>query len=308
MRTPVRTCSGSGSPAAAASFPFSRSSTSSRGRAGTSGCGCGRRGRGGNGLTGGLRSRLRLSGYFEFAPTGGLRNLRLVLPQTAEKEQSMAKAIVTPGEKFGRWTVVEEAPRRGKHRYARVRCACGTAREVNLGSLRRGISRSCGCLAAEVSAETGRRQRRHGYSSDYSRGRRSPTYASWTAMRRRCLSPNSANYYLYGGRGIRVCKRWDQFEAFLADMGDRPRGTSLDRIDVDGDYEPGNCRWATRREQGNNRRPCKYLTYNGRTQTVTRWAEELGVPRGAIYQRLKRGWSADQCLLRPVIAADFWDL
>jgi hypothetical protein len=119
------------------------------------------------------------------------------------------------------------------------------------GNLRSGDVRSCGCLQREIIA---RRNRTHGHSV---RGAETPTYRSWKAMHTRCTNPNPSTWAHYGGRGIEICERWRSFESFLEDMGERPEGTSIDRIDVDGNYEPGNCRWATPTEQRANRRDGK---------------------------------------------------
>lgn len=123
------------------------------------------------------------------------------------------------------------------------------------------------------------------------------TYKSWEAMKYRCLDPNSKDYHNYGGRGISVCDRWLAFDNFLADMGLRPEGTSLDRYpDVDGDYGLNNCRWATDFEQVNNRRNTRFLTCDGKTQSVGEWAKELGIDFRKIHDRLRRGWTVEQAL------------
>ena len=154
------------------------------------------------------------------------------------------------GQEFGRWTVVSRAPS-NKHGNAMwlCICECGTARIVRGDHLRRGSIKSCGCLSAELTAE---RSRTHGHAA---RGKATRTYRSWKSAKQRCSDPNAHNWKYYGGLGISMCKRWaESYEAFIEDMGGRPPGTSLDRIDPHGDYEPGNCRWADRRTQRLNRR------------------------------------------------------
>lgn len=129
------------------------------------------------------------------------------------------------------------------------------------------------------------RPRSHGHNVG---GRASRTYESWLRMKTRCGNPNSHNYHNYGGRGIRFCERWLTFENFLADMGERPEGKYLDRIDNDGDYCVENCRWATTREQSNNRRTNRLVTFQDRTQTITQWERELGVSRQLIAKYIDR--------------------
>lgn len=131
---------------------------------------------------------------------------------------------------------------------------------------------------------------------------RSPTQQSWDRMKQRCNDPKHVAYARYGGRGIKVCERWgDSFEAFLADMGERPsKAHSLDRIDTDGNYDPGNCRWATPQQQQRNRRNVPKLQAFGRAQTLTDWAEEYGVNKRALRSRLVRGWSLERALMEPL--------
>ena len=123
-----------------------------------------------------------------------------------------------------------------------------------------------------------------------------PTYRSWLAMTCRCRETN--NYYFK--KGIKVCARWADFEVFRGDMGDRPEGTSLDRIDPTGNYEPSNCRWATKSVQANNRTDCRYLLFKGQTLTVAQWARELGMGEETIRNRLARGLPVDRVLGDPV--------
>ena len=134
----------------------------------------------------------------------------------------------------------------------------------------------------------------HGNQTHGMRG--SQTYTSWLKMRERCSNQKNNRYMRYGGRGIKVCERWDiSFENFLADMGERPVGLTIERKDVDKDYEPGNCKWATRQEQAKD---CeKRLTHNGKTQSISAWARDLGVNQSTISMRLTRyGWSVDRAL------------
>ena len=150
------------------------------------------------------------------------------------------------GEQFERLTVISRADSRSYRSYWNVRCSCGVEKEVSQSVLVGRKARSCGCLQQEVriSANT-----KHGYN-------RTPTYVSWCAMVARCANPKLKSYKNYGGRGIAVCDRWLEFSNFLADMGERPPGKSIDRFpDNDGHYEPGNCRWATASEQRINQRP-----------------------------------------------------
>jgi hypothetical protein len=128
-----------------------------------------------------------------------------------------------------------------------------------------------------------------------------PLYQVWAALKYRCLNPNSSKWKNYGGRGITVCKRWiDSFENFLEDMGERPEGSSLERINVDGNYEPGNCRWATQKEQQNNKRNNKKLTYKGKTQTIAEWSRELQISKVTLRERILRGWSVERTLSTPL--------
>lgn len=116
-------------------------------------------------------------------------------------------------------------------------------------------------------------------------------------MKQRCLNVKHKSYAIYGGRGIKICDRWlESFEDFLADMGERPEGMTLDRIDVDGDYTPGNCRWATSETQSNNRTNNRLVEYRGVTQTLAKWARELGISRQALRYRLEAGWSVEEAM------------
>lgn len=134
---------------------------------------------------------------------------------------------------------------------------------------------------------------KHGHS-------RTPTHKTWKRMRERCSNPNHMNWMKYGGRGIRVCERWDDFSAFFADMGEPPENTTLERIDNNGNYEPGNCRWATRTEQARNRSSNRRLAFRGETLCMAEWSERLGIPYATIQDRIAAGWSVDDALGRPL--------
>jgi hypothetical protein len=190
-----------------------------------------------------------------------------------------------PGTRFGRLVIVSRDGRK-----ITCRCDCGNVVEVHLANLCTGHTKSCGCLRAEVTAE---RSYRHGSSR---RGRRTRAYESWSSMLKRCLNPECKDWPNYGGRGITVCERWLKFENFLADMGERPPGLSIERLDHNGPYRKENCTWVTRKEQNRNTRRNRLLIFEGKTQTLAQWAEDLGLSHTSILRRLGRGWSVERAL------------
>lgn len=125
------------------------------------------------------------------------------------------------------------------------------------------------------------------------------TYWIWRSMRQRCENKNRKDFVNYGGRGIRVCEQWQTFEGFVADMGTRPDGMTLERVEQSGNYEPGNCKWATPKEQARNRRSSVLLTFQGRTATIAEWSESVGIESKTIGYRIRAGWPAERALTTP---------
>lgn len=204
----------------------------------------------------------------------------------------MGKRIeVTPGDRYGRWTVVREDTSVDHRRRVLCKCECGAERLVLLSSLCTGQSMSCCCLQREASRKTGHANKTHGM-------RKSTTYNVWSGLRQRCLNPRNAKFSDYGARGIAVCQRWiDSFEAFLSDMGERPSSEhSIERLNVNGDYEPSNCCWATQTVQQRNRRNNLVVTFRGESHCLSVWAEILGIPYGTLHGRLSRGVPVEEAL------------
>ena len=161
-------------------------------------------------------------------------------------------ALPSIGEQYGRWTVVGDPCGPPKRRSVRCRCNCGQEREVQVNNLRSGRSTSCGC----VRVEQNKSRSTHGYAT---RGANHPLYRLWGDIVKRCTNPNAQNYPWYGGRGVKICREWRNDPAAFIEwveknLGNRPSGHSIDRIDPAGDYEPGNLRWATHSEQRLNQR------------------------------------------------------
>ncbi len=205
----------------------------------------------------------------------------------------MGRAIDLTGRTFGRWTVISRAENsHGDATRWACRCECGNERTVLGAYLRRRQSRSCGCLQRE---EHTKRMTTHGCA-----GKITGTYRSWHCMKARCENQRSRHYAYYGGRGITVSENWKTFEGFLADMGERPKGLTLDRLDNSKGYYKDNCRWATRFEQQRNTRANRLITSCGKTLCLAEWCERLGIHRDTVRDRLRHGWNETEALFKPV--------
>ena len=199
------------------------------------------------------------------------------------------------GQKFGRLTVIrllDERTKNGGKKYL-CRCDCGTEKVVQQGHLRSGAIKSCGCLLRETTIARNKvEKRKHGLMN-------TKLYAVWRSMKQRCFDENSSSYFRYGGRGITVCDEWkDDFQAFYDwSMANGYReGLSIDRIDVNGNYEPGNCRWATMKKQANNRTNNTIVEYNGVSKTLSEWAEFYNISYDIFLKRLEGGNSFEDAI------------
>lgn len=192
------------------------------------------------------------------------------------------------GKKYGRLTVFAYAgvAAVGKVQASYMKCMCDCGKECNAKAyeIRSGIVKSCGCLREENYKVS---NLKHGLTE-------TGAYKSWTYMRKRCLDPSSIQWKDYGGRGIKIDKSWDDFRVFYQDMGERPEGASLDRIDVNGDYRKENCKWSNFKEQVRNRTSSKLVTYNGTTKSLVEWCEEFDIPYLRTYYRLSKGKPLDE--------------
>lgn len=209
----------------------------------------------------------------------------------------MGKLIDITGQKFGRLTVIEMAGRSKSGRVLwRCKCDCGNEKIVKGVELRKGCVCSCGCLHKDVMAKVNRQTKTtHG-------GVHSRLYSIWRGMKKRCYCENSEAYHNYGGRGIKVCDEWkESFENFMkwAMQSGYDAKLTIDRIDVNGDYTPQNCKWSTTREQQLNKRNNHLLTMNGVTHPISKWAEITGISKNVLLDRTKRGWDDEKTLTTP---------
>ena len=211
------------------------------------------------------------------------------------------KPLPPPGTTFGKWTLIE-APIESSKRGGRwlVECACGRCYWHLTTNLRRGRMVQCRSCATRERMNQSHPTKTHGAAKH---GAETREYITWRGMVHRCHSPKSVNWKNYGGRGIRVCAEWrgpGGYERFVADTGPRPGpGWSIERVDVNGNYEPSNVKWILLREQARNRRTSRFITIDGETRTLREWAETSAVTVQALRARLRRGWNPRDAVHAP---------
>lgn len=206
----------------------------------------------------------------------------------------MPKFIDLTGQRFGRWLVIKRV---GTNNHGsptwKARCDCGIVKIINGMALRQGASKSCGCYNKDVHREVClKRNTTHGLVH-------SKAYHTWVNMRQRCENPKATAYKKYGAKGITVCERWKTFENFYADIGEPPSPLhTIERKDPKGEYAPGNCRWATQKEQQNNRSNNHRITHGGETKTLNQWAAHIGINRSSLTRRIKN-WGVERAISTP---------
>lgn len=205
-----------------------------------------------------------------------------------------ANSIV--GNTYNKWTVLstERIIKSNRERiYCLCKCECGNAKSVLYENLVGMKTFSCGCHLKNIVSEL---HKKHGFSN-----KNNPEYNSWTGMRGRCNNPTNPKYGNYGARGIVVCERWNDFALFLLDMGKKPKGKyTIDRIDVNGNYEPSNCRWATDYTQFRNRTDNHWVELKGEKMIMSDWCKKYNISTGAVYVRLKCGWDFERAITSPI--------
>ena len=188
--------------------------------------------------------------------------------------------IIRKGDKYGILTAIKfHHKNENSIKFWLFKCDCGKEKIIYVAGVKNGRTKSCGCLRAP-----------HGMTG-------TRIYKSWDAMKGRCFNRNGKDYKNYGGRGITICKEWLTFENFYRDMGERPEGKTLDRIKNNEGYCKSNCKWSTQKEQMNNTRYNRLLTYNGKTQNMKQWSEELGIKYEIVQARLRSGLSIEKTLI-----------
>ena len=200
----------------------------------------------------------------------------------------MSKRVDVVGKTYGMLLVLEHVDGISPNEKYLCQCECGKEAVVRKCHITSGHTRSCGCYHDTIL--TAGLRTKHGMA-------RTPTYECWKGMKQRCYQPSAASYKSHGARGITVCDRWrNSFELFLEDMGTRPDGLTLDRIDNNGNYEPANCKWSTPKEQGNNKRNNKFYTVAEVTKNLEGWTQSTGLTRQALSWRLSAGMTMEQAI------------
>ena len=201
------------------------------------------------------------------------------------------RIIDLSGMTFGKLHVLRQDSHslRGNAKWV-CRCECGTEKSIVGAYMRSGRVISCGCHRKQLLASS---RTKHGMTN-------SPTWSVWREMRKRCSNPKADSYKHYGGRGITVCQRWADFSTFLADMGERPENGSIERVNVNGNYEPGNCVWIPAPEQHNNPRRTIFVSLNGESVCLKEACKCLGLRYSRVYERIQRlGWSFEKAISEP---------
>lgn len=217
--------------------------------------------------------------------------------RSAQHKSLLALFVMKPslsnfkGKKFNRLTAVRFVEMRNHAQYWEFSCDCGGVKVALRRNVVKGMTGSCGCLHHEMML---RRNLVHGHAP---RGNQHPLYHVWKCMKSRCQDKSDKDY---GGRGISVCSRWQEFKNFFDDMAPTYKpGLWIERINNNGNYEPSNCTWATRKEQLNNKRSNHLLTFKGETMPISMWAPRVGGNKDLLYIRLRRGWSVERALSTP---------
>lgn len=216
--------------------------------------------------------------------------------------KTMRKIVLEEGKKYGRLTFIKEVSSIGKRRMILCKCECGNIKEYSMDRVLHGRTRSCGCIRSEMLSKYRKNEdipRKYVKEIRYSR-----LYRIWNAMKGRCYTRNSGGYSKYGAKGIRVCDEWrTDFMSFYnwALSNGYSDNLTIDRIDYTGNYEPSNCRWATLKEQANNKSNVILLEHNGEKRTISEWSEITGISAKDIWQRINRlKWPIEKALTKPV--------
>lgn len=217
------------------------------------------------------------------------------------------------GKKFNRLTGIKPTEKRIDNKIVWLfLCDCGNKCEMIGREVKNGHTKSCGCLNIERVTTMGKANKTHGHASG---GKLSKTYMIWAGMKRRCLDPKHKRFCDYGGRGITICDRWleenNGYSNFLKDMGECPKGKSLNRVDnnlLSEGYSSKNCCWSTQKEQCRNKRNNHLISYDGKNLTIIEWSEITGIHKATIRRRIGAGWTPEEALTTPVDTRHNWRL